>query len=57
MKSNLLERKDFYFDDEYDEYIKRQESTVEYWDSLDPNVGEALNEYRNDKKSYQFDSF
>lgn len=58
MKYNLLDREDFYYEDEYREYLERQQhsNTVEFWNSIDSSVGEALYEYRNDKESYQFDS-
>lgn len=58
MKYRLLDRDDFYFEDEYQEYLDRQRNTncVEFWNSIDPNVGEALYEYRNDKESNQFDT-
>lgn len=55
MKSNLLQREDFYFEDDYQEYLKRQIDSLDYWSEIDQYVGEALNEYRNDKKSYNGD--
>lgn len=58
MRDYLLDRKDFDFEDEYYDYLERQKTNnaVEYWNSIDPLIGEALNEYRNDKESYSFDS-
>lgn len=52
MRNTLLKRKDFYFEDEYKEYLERQKNTVEYWNEIDHLIGEALNEYRDDQESY-----
>lgn len=56
MRETLLGRLDFDCDEEYFAYLERQKDTVEYWNLIDPLIGEALNEYRNDKESYQFDA-
>lgn len=54
MRYLLLEREDFYTETEYRDYIERlrKYDSVSYGYSFNTTIGEAIDEYRNDKESY-----
>ena len=54
MRNDLLDREDFYYESEYKDYLERlrKYDSVSYGYSFNTSIGEAIDEYRNDKESY-----